>query len=64
MASIGKRNGRSQAQVRVGSVPKSASFSSKVEKRAWATGEEAALYSSCKASGRYKPMNMAEVRVR
>lgn len=64
MASIRKRNGRYQAQVRIGSVSKSASFSSKAEARAWAAGEEAALYSSCKSSGSYTPMNMAEVLLR
>jgi len=64
MASIRKRNGRYQAQVRIGSVSKSASFSSKAEARAWAAGEEAALYSSCKASGSYTPTNMAEVLLR
>ena len=59
MASIRKRNGRYQAQVRIGSLSKSASFSSKAEARAWETVEEAALYSSLKASGRYVPMDMA-----
>ena len=64
MASIRKRNGRYQAQVRIGPMSKSASFSSKAEARAWAAGKEAALYSSLKASGRYMPINMAEVLLR
>ena len=50
MASIRRRNGRYQAQVRIGAVSKSASFSSKAEARAWAAGEEAALFSSFKVS--------------
>ena len=59
MASINKRNGSYQSQVRVGFASKLVSFSSKAEARAWAAGEEAALYSSLKASGSYMPMDMA-----
>ena len=60
MASIRKRNGRYQAQVRIGSVSKSASFSSKAEARAWAAGEEAAtLFLSLEAPVRYTAMDMA-----
>lgn len=33
------------------------------QSRAWAAGEEAALYSSLKASGRYMPMDMADAVV-
>ena len=59
MASIHKRNGSYHSPVRIGSASKLASFSSKAEARAWAAGEEAALYSSLKVSGRYMPMDMA-----
>ena len=63
MASINKRNGSYQSQVRVGFASKLVSFSSKAEARAWAAGEEAALYSSLEASGRYMPMDMADAVV-
>ena len=63
MASIHKRNGIYQAQVRIGSMSKSARFPSKAVACAWAAGEEAALYSSLKASGRYMLMDMADAVV-
>ena len=61
MASTHKRNGRFQAQFSIGSVSKSTSFSLKAEARAWAAGEEAAIYSSAKASGHYMLQDIAEV---
>ena len=63
MALIRKRNGCYQAQVRIGSASKSASFSSKTEARTWAAGEEAALYSSVRASGWYMSIDMADAVV-
>ena len=63
MASINKRNGSYQSQVRVGFASKLVSSSSKAEARAWTAGEEAALYSSLKASGSYMPMDMADAVV-
>ena len=63
MTSIRKRNGRYQAQLRVGSVSKLASFSSKAEARAWAAEEKAALRSSLKPSARNMPMDMANAVV-
>ena len=62
MASIRKRNGSYQAQVRIGSASKLASVLLKAEARL-AAGEEASLYLSLKASGRYMPMDMANAVV-
>ena len=64
MESIRKRNGSYQAQVRIGSVSKSASFSSKAEARASTAGEEAEIYSSVKLSGRYMTLDMCKLLAR
>jgi len=49
MAKIRKRHNRYQAQVRLGLVSRSASFSTRAEARAWAAGIEAVLLAEMKA---------------
>jgi len=61
MATIRKRHNRYQAQVRIGLVSRSASFSTRAEARAWAAGIEAILLAEMKAHRAYSPKNIAEI---
>jgi len=61
MASIRKRNGRYQAQVRINGHSSSSSFDTRSEARAWAAGIEASLLSSCRSRCGHRPHDMAEI---
>lgn len=58
MATVRKRHNRYQAQVRIGLVSRSASFSTRVEARAWAAGIEAVLLAEMKAHRAYSVMGL------
>jgi len=60
-ATIRKRHNRYQAQVRIGLVSRSASFSLRAEVRAWAAGIEAVLLAEIKAHRAHSPENIAEI---
>ena len=64
MASIRRRNGKYQVQIRVGSYSRSQSFHKLNDAKSWARKEEELAQQRRYLGNRYEPCNLAEILVR
>ena len=64
MASIRRRNGKYQVQIRVGSYSRSQSFHKLNDAKSWARKEEELAQQRGYLGSKYEPCNLAEILVR
>ena len=64
MASIRRRNGKYQVQIRVGSYSRSQSFHKLNDAKSWARKEEELAQQRRYLGSKYEPFNLAEILVR
>ncbi|MEE3025362.1 MAG: hypothetical protein VX401_08450, partial [Pseudomonadota bacterium] len=64
MASIRRRNGKYQVQIRVGSYNRSQSFRKLTDAKSWARKEEELAEKRRYLGSKYEPCNLAEILVR